>query len=262
MVSGTGLVATAQDLPSPVADALAAPSPGEQGSVDAGGERWHFVAWGSPDDPPLLLTHGVCSSARGWWRVGPALAAAGRRVVALDMPGHGSATAWDGRHLFVEIAASVAGFIGNTELSRPDMAVVGHSWGAMVAAHLPQVGIRPARLVLIDPPWLSLDQLEALTLDPGERRYESFGEARAVVRANNPKWSDGDVAAKAYALTEFDPACVRAVLTENGPYDSGLSALRHADARGIPVWLISGEWSAGGLIPDDALPDDPGPAKA
>jgi pimeloyl-ACP methyl ester carboxylesterase len=136
MVSGTGLVATAQDLPSPVADALAAPSPGEQGSVDAGGERWHFVAWGSPDDPPLLLTHGVCSSARGWWRVGPAFAAAGRRVVALDMPGHGS-----------------------------------------------------------------LDQLEALTLDPGERRYESFGEARAVVRANNPAWSDGDVAAKAYAMT-------------------------------------------------------------
>jgi pimeloyl-ACP methyl ester carboxylesterase len=22
----------------------------------------------------------------------------------------------------------------------------------------------------------------------------------------------------------------------------------------MPVWLISGEWSAGGLIPDDALP--------
>jgi pimeloyl-ACP methyl ester carboxylesterase len=124
----------------------------------------------------------------------------------------------------------------------------------MVVAHLPQVGIRPARLVLIDPPWLSLDELEALTLDPSERHYESFEDARAVVRANNPKWSDGDVAAKAHALTEFDPACVRAVLTENGPYDSGLSALRHADARGIPSWLISGEWSAGGLIPDDALP--------
>jgi len=253
MPSRTGLVATAQDLPPPVADALASPPRAEEGTVDPKGRRWHFLAWGIATDPPLLLTHGVGSSARGWWRVGPALAATGRRVVALDMPGHGSAGPWDGRYRFVETAADVAGFIRNAGLARPELAIVGHSWGAVVAAHLPQAAIRPARLVLVDPPWLSLDQLEALTRDPSERHYDSLDEARSAVRAVNPDWSDGDVMAKAHALTEFDPECVRAVLLENGAYDAGMSALRHPDARGIPVWLIRGESSAGGLIPDQAL---------
>jgi pimeloyl-ACP methyl ester carboxylesterase len=253
MPSRTGLVATAKDLPPPVADALGSPSPAEEGTLDVEGRRWHFLAWGSADDPPLLLTHGVASSARGWWRVGPALAAAGRRIVAIDMPGHGSAGPWDGRHRFIETAAEVAGFIRSARLERPELAIVGHSWGAVVAAHLPQAGIRPARLVLVDPPWLSLEQLEALTRDPSERRYDSFDEARAAVRAGNPDWSDGDVVAKSHALTEFDPACVRAVLLENGAYDAGMSALGHADARGMAVWLIRGDPSAGGLIPDQAL---------
>jgi pimeloyl-ACP methyl ester carboxylesterase len=110
MASRTGLVATVHDLPPSVADALASPPPAEEGAVDVGGRRWHFLAWGSANDPPILLTHGVGSSARGWWRVGPALAAAGRRVVAIDMPGHGSAGPWDGRHRFVETAADLAGF--------------------------------------------------------------------------------------------------------------------------------------------------------
>lgn len=253
MSSRTVLVATARDLPPPVADALASPPPGEEGAVDADGRRWHFLAWGSASDPPLLLAHGVGSSARSWWRVAPALAAAGHRVVAIDMPGHGSAAPCDGRHRFAETAADIAGFI-RSGLARPDLDVVGHSWGAVVAAHLPQVGVRPTRLVLLDPPWLSLDRLEALAQDPSVRRYESFDEARGAVRASNPHWSDGDVVAKAHALTEFDPACVRAVLLENGTYDAGMSALRHEDAEGIPVWLIRGEWSAGGLIPDEALP--------
>jgi pimeloyl-ACP methyl ester carboxylesterase len=254
MAPRTGLVATVHDLPPSVADALASPPPAEEGAVDVGGRRWHFLAWGSANDPPILLTHGVGSSARGWWRVGPALAAAGRRVVAIDMPGHGSAGPWDGRHRFVETAADLAGFIRSAGLAPPELVIVGHSWGAVVAAHVPQAGPRPARLVLVDPPWLSLDQLEALTRDPSERRYDSFDDARAAVRASNADWSDGDVMAKAHALTEFDPACVRAVLLENGAYDAGMSALRHPDARDIPVWLIRGDSAAGGLIPEEALP--------
>jgi pimeloyl-ACP methyl ester carboxylesterase len=254
MSPGTGLVATGNDLPPSVAEALTSPPLGEEGMVEADGRRWHFLAWGHSTEPPLLLTHGVGSSARGWWRVGPALAAAGRRVVAIDMPGHGPAATWDVGHRFAETAVDVAGFIEHAGFRLGELAIVGHSWGAVVAAHLPQVGIRPATLVLLDPPWLTLEQLEALTLDPSERRYDSLDEARAAVSANNPDWSEGDVAAKAHALTEYDPAFVRAVLLGNGPYDAGMSALRHPDAQGVPVWLIRGEWSAGGLIPDEELP--------
>ena len=244
------LTATTSDLPAAVSTALVRPSDGTVGSVDASGIAWRTISWGDPASAPLLLAHGVTSNAGIWWRVGPALAAAGRRVVAVDMPGHGPGTLWRGNHRFVETAEELAGFIGAADLDRPDLAVVGHSWGAMVAAHLPLAGIRPARLVLVDPPCLPLEHLRAITLESTEQRYESIDTARAAIRSEYPGWTARDVEAKAQALTEFDVDCVLSVLLRNGAWDGGMAALRESAAEGISTWLIRGEWEMGGLISD------------
>jgi pimeloyl-ACP methyl ester carboxylesterase len=246
----TRLTATAADLPPEVAAALADPPPGQRGSIVADGVDWPTISWGHADDPPLLLVHGVTSNAGIWWRVGPALAVAGRRVIAIDMPGHGRRDHDAPSHRFGDTAAGVAALIRAAGLDRPDLAVVGHSWGGMVAAHLPAAGIRPGILVLLDPPVLTLGRLEALTRDPTERTYKTLEAAMAAVRAAYPVWSDGDVRAKAQALTEFDADLVLAVLLQNGDWDGGMAALRHPNAAGIPVWLIRGEWASGGFIPE------------
>jgi len=243
------------DLSTSVVDALASPRPGEEGAIEVDGRRWRSLSWGDPADPPLLLVHGITSNADAWWRVGPALAAAGRRAIAVDMPGHGPAATWSGRHRPKETAREVAGFVAGADLAHPALAVVGHSWGGMVTAHLPQVGVRPAPLVLLDPPWLSLEELEALTLEPTERHYDSLEDARVAVCAASPSWSDGDVMAKARGLTEYDVDAVHSILVENGPWDAGLTALRNPLARGMSTWLIRGEPSAGGLVPDRAVPE-------
>ena len=248
------LDAPSTDLPAAVAAELAAPTPGERSTIAAGGREWSFLTWGRPSDPPLLLVHGVTSNAGIWWRVGAALAAAGRRVTAVDLPGHGPNRTWSGKHRFNETAAELAAFIRAAGLDVPELAVVGHSWGAMVAAHLAGAGIRPAAIVLVDPPYLTLPQLEALTREPTERPYESLDEARAAVRTANPEWTDGDVDAKARALTEFDANAVLAVLLQNGDWDAGLGALARPEAQGIPAWLIAGEWASGCFIPDPAIP--------
>jgi hypothetical protein len=125
----------------------------------------------------------------------------------------------------------------------------------MVTAHLPAAGIRPATLVLLDPPALTLGRLEALTQEPTERNYTTLEDATAAVRAANPTWTEGDIAAKAQALTEFDPDLVLAVLLQNGDWDAGMAALRDERAAGIPVWLVRGEWAMGGFIPDFKIPD-------
>ena len=244
-----GLRATAADLPPAVAAALADPPAGARGTVAAAGVDWPTLSWGAAGDPPLLLVHGVTSNAGIWWRVGPALAATGRRVVAVDMPGHGRTAPRPASHRFADTAAELAAFIRAAGMDRPDLAVVGHSWGAMVSAHLPGAGIAPATIVLLDPPVLTLGRLKALTNEPTERNYETLAEAEAAVRAANPTWSEGDVEAKARALTEFNPELVLAVLLQNGSWDGGMAALRHPNAAGIPVWLIRGEWETGGFIP-------------
>lgn len=248
------LTATAADLPPAVAAALAASVAGTPGSVDADGTRWATLSWGAVADPPVLLLHGVTSNAQTWWRMGPALAAAGHRVIAVDLPGHGGTQSWRGRHRFEETAADVAVFVRAAGLDRTDLAVIGHSWGAMVAARLPGAGLRPRVVVLLDPPALTVAQFEVFVQDPSEQPHASYEDAASAMRAANPTWSDGDVAAKAKGLTDFNPEAVLAVLLQNGDWDAGMAGAREAAAATVPIWVIRGEWDTGCLIPDALVP--------
>ena len=245
--------AVAGDLPASVRAALAAPTPGEDGTVEAGGRRWATLGWGDPAAPPVLLIHGVTASAAIWWRLGPALAVGlGRRVVAVDQAGHGRTGHWTGHDRFADNAADVAGFAAAAGLDRPDLAVVGHSWGGMTAAALPGAGLVPGCLVLLDPPAIPLAAIASRMDDPVEHPYADLDAAIHAVGAAYPTWPWGDVVGKAEALHRFDVEAVRAVLTRNGDWDGGLAALADPAAARVPTWLIRGVPAAGGLIPDAA----------
>lgn len=243
-----------RDLPPAVAASLDSPPDGEPLRVDAAGIPFAAVSWGDPAARPLLLIHGVTSSAASWWRLGPALAATGRRVVAVDLPGHGLTGHWTGHHRFRDNAADVAAFAREVGLVTGALQVIGHSWGATTAAALPSVGLRPATLVLLDPPAAPRRAMAALAADPDERRYDDLDEALRVVRRKNPGWHDGDVLAKAESLCRLDEEAARAVLLDNGDWDGGLADLADPAAAGIPVWVVRGDPAAGGLLPDEAVP--------
>lgn len=241
-------------LPAPVSAALDGPPPGVRLAVEAAGIPWSALTWGPLDGRPLLLIHGVTSSAANWWRLGPAFAATGRRVVAVDLPGHGLTGHWQGHHRFRDNAADVAAFASAAGLALPALQVVGHSWGAMTAAALPAAGLRPSTLVLLDPPAVSHATIAAMAVDPDERTYADLAEAVAAVGRDNPDWPDGDILAKAEALTQLDEAAARAVVMDNGDWDGGLADLADPAAAGIPVWVVRGDPAAGGLLLDEALP--------
>ena len=246
------------DLPADVANALANASPDLGGAsrriVPTGGIPWQLYEWGQPDQPPVVLVHGVTSNAETFWRMAPAIAASGRRVILIDLPGHGRTGHWQGRHRFAETAADVAALFDAAGLLHPLLAVLGHSWGGMVVAALPSLGIRPDRLILLDPPALPVTVMELMTHDPLERKYDDLAEAVAAISSVNPGWSDGDIQAKALGLTQFDLGAVEAILLENGDWDGGLGALADPGADGLSIWLIRGEFKDGSLIPDAALP--------
>jgi len=257
------LTATAADLPPAVAAALASATPdlagAERRTLEVGGIPWASVSWGDPADAPVLLVHGVTSNADTYWRIGPAIAAGGRHVVAVDLPGHGRTGHWSGRHRFAETATDLAGWIRASGLAARDLAagglaVLGHSWGAMVVAALPAAGLRPERMVLLDPPVLPLWALEMMTKDPLEHRYDDLGEAMDAIRSANLGWSEGDVRAKALGLTQFTESAALAILLENGEWDGGLAALADPAAAGIPTWVIRGVPEAGCFVPDAAVP--------
>ena len=242
-------------VPASVAAALDSPEPGERRTIEAVGIPWSAIAWGAPESRPLLLIHGVTSSAAVWWRVGPALAAAGHRVVAVDQAGHGRTGHWRGHHRFRDNAADIAAFARAADLDRDDLQVVGHSWGAVTAAALPAVGLRPATLVLLDPPVLPFARIALEASDPVQQPFQTLDAAAAAIRASEPSWSDGDVRAKAEALMDLDFAAARAVLLENGDWDGGLADLRDPAAAGIDAWLVRGDPATGGYVDDDAADD-------
>ena len=250
------IVATATDLPHAVAAALDATEtdPGKRTTTTAAGIPFSAIAWGDPPGRPLVLIHGVTASARIWWRIAPALAATGRRVVAVDLPGHGETGHWQGHHRFRDNARDVAAWIRAADLDEPDVQVVGHSWGAMTAAALPRAGIRPATLVLLDPPAIPLTLISRMASDPSEQPHQDRETAFDVLAAANPTWSRRDVAAKAEALARLDIDAARSVVLDNGDWDGGLADLADPAAAGIPIWVVRGEEAAGSLLPDAMIP--------
>lgn len=247
---------TSQDLPSAVAAVLsaAAPDPGRRTTTLAAGIPFSAIEWGPDGSRPLVLLHGVTASARIWWRVGPALAATGRHVVAVDLPGHGLTGHWRGHHRFADNAADVAAWIRAAGLDEPRLQVVGHSWGAMTAAALPRAGIHPATLVLLDPAAVAHAVIARMAEDPSEQPSHDRDETLARLRRANPAWSTGDIEAKADALLQLDADAARSVLLDNDDWDGGLADLTHPAADGIATWLIRADPAAGGYFPDDRLP--------
>jgi pimeloyl-ACP methyl ester carboxylesterase len=241
-------------LPAPVAGALEHPSGGRRSTTMAAGIPYSAIEWGDPSARPLVLIHGVTASARIWWRVGPALATSGRRVIAVDQSGHGLTGHWRGHYRFRDNAADLAAWIREVGQTRADLQIVGHSWGAMTAAALPRAGIRPATLVLLDPPALPYERIAALATDPSEKPYDDMDEAIASLTSANPTWSRGDVEAKAEALIQVDAEAAREILLENHDWDGGLADMVEAVAAGVPTWLIRADPATGGHLPDERLP--------
>ncbi|NLG55821.1 MAG: alpha/beta hydrolase [Rhodococcus sp.] len=118
-------------------DAVAAPTwfttalaaPVETGRVAVGGASIHFRAWGPVDAPGIVLVHGGAAHSRWWDHIGPQLAD-GRRVVAVDLSGHGDSDHRDGYSLEQWAEEALAAAHAARISGRPIF--VGHSMGGMV----------------------------------------------------------------------------------------------------------------------------------
>jgi pimeloyl-ACP methyl ester carboxylesterase len=141
----------------------------------------------------------MLGSADSWWAIGPALAARGYRVLAVDLPGHGASYRDHQATLDTVVDALL-----DTVPPRPTLAV-GHSLGGTVlAAAVPR--LRPGLAVYVDAPFggsrrgRSRDDLLA------EYAAARAGRTAAALAARRPHWAPEDVAAEAAAALAFDPA--------------------------------------------------------
>ena len=150
--------------------------------------RWR--SWGASGRRALLL-HDATSSSATWWKVGPALAEAGWRVKAPDLPAHG-ASPRAGRPLTPDVAAR---WVAQELADRPIDLVVGHSFGAAVALSLLGDGPEIGSVVLEELPgptsvdWAAEAQTVLNSVELARRDPRAADEQ---TRAAQPRWTDRD----------------------------------------------------------------------
>lgn len=120
----------------------------KQRFVAVGGLRLHFTDFNEDGGEPIVMLHGLNVQARTWDPVAERLAEH-RRVICLDLRGHGLSDWTRDGYSVTDFAADVAGLVDALGLDRVD--VVGHSLGCRIGivfagAHPERVG----RLVLSD----------------------------------------------------------------------------------------------------------------
>ncbi len=167
------------------------------------GERIHFLDWGGPVGATgVLAIHGLSNTAWSWAPVARRLRTV-RRVVAMDLRGHGLSDApTDGYDPNTLGGDGEAVAEGSGLLAEPGdrVVVAGHGFGAIVAAwSAAALESRCAGVVLVDGGWESLETASGMEVDEFLRGLDeppevmrSLGAFLADRRAFDPASWDAD----------------------------------------------------------------------
>ncbi|MDE2411961.1 MAG: alpha/beta hydrolase [Sphingomonadales bacterium] len=148
--------------------------------------RLHYVDWGNPGAPPLILQHGSRDHCRSWDWVAQRL----RRdwhVIAPDLRGHGD-SAWspDGDYSIHAFVYDFAQFVHT--LGYEQVTIIGHSLGGHIATRY--AGIYPekiARLVNIEGLAYSPQDLAKRAETSHPQRVRQWIEARRALAGRLPR---------------------------------------------------------------------------
>ncbi len=146
--------------------------------VDLSGGKLAYVASGPEGGAPVLLIHGFAADHAVWAAIAAQLARAGRRVIALDLPGHG-ATTLDAPRV-ADLGAPLPTVLDALP-ARGRFDVIAHSLGAAAAVVLAVAKLkRTASLTLVAPAGLGLE-IDA-TFVHGMANATSAGEVAHLLR--------------------------------------------------------------------------------
>ena len=140
MISSIGKTALALALLwfglAPAASATELPVPTQAGWTDAkktvklaNGISLAYVEMGDSEGSPTLLIHGYTDNSRSWSLVAPYMKK--RRLLAIDLRGHGKSDAPDCCYAYTDFADDASLFLDAMGIAKAD--VIGHSLGSLTA---------------------------------------------------------------------------------------------------------------------------------
>ncbi len=169
--------------------------------------KLHYVDWGNPEAPPLLLIHGGRDHCRNWDWVAEELRH-DWHIIAPDLRGHGdSGWSTDGNYNVQNYVYDIAQLIHQKELS--PVTIISHSLGGSIA--LRYTGLYPenvrkvvaieglgsspkmikeAQAVPMARRWRDWIDKKRAASGRTHRRYEKFEDALGRMKAENKHLSD------------------------------------------------------------------------
>lgn len=158
--------------------------------------KLHVHSWGDAERVALLV-HGASDDHTTWWRVGPAIAERGYRVLAPDLRGHGRSDRAD-RYRLADFGADLV-----ESLPAGADVAIGHSLGALSLTKAVE-RLAPLRAIYLDIGWTPIKRI-------GARFVPRTAEQIARMR---PSWSERDVEVEVASDSRFDPEVITQVAVE------------------------------------------------
>ncbi|MFP4007662.1 MAG: alpha/beta fold hydrolase, partial [Spirulinaceae cyanobacterium] len=119
--------------------------------IEVRGQKLCVCTWGNPENPPVLLLHGILEQGAAWQQTAQSLAAQGYWCIAPDLRGHGRSDYAPGETYRLLDFLGDLDVLAQTLNLQPSL-VVGHSLGSAIAAMW--TSARPSRvksLILVEP---------------------------------------------------------------------------------------------------------------
>ena len=169
--------------------------------------RLHYVDWGNPDGPPMLLIHGGRDHCRNWDWVAEHFAK-DYHIIAPDLRGHGDSQ-WEasGNYTQISYVYDIAQLLQQKNMH--DVTVIGHSLGGAIALMYtalfpervkklvaiegmgpsPSLAAKQAKISMNDRVRSWVDDMRKLS-GRLPRRYDTLDDAFKRMRDENPHLSE------------------------------------------------------------------------
>ena len=177
----------------------------QDGHLQVGELRLHYLRWGDASAPPMVLLHGLQDCARSWDVFASAMCQ-DYNVVALDHRGHGDSE-WADRYRLDDYVEDVKALV--EALSLRDFVLVGHSAGGrnafLYTVRHPEM-VRALVIVDIDPD--AANPESASMFQRYKAESDEWGSLDAVIerlRSRQPNSTDETLAHQSRHMTREAP---------------------------------------------------------